>query len=89
MAVNAKGKRKVIVDEKIYWWFVVEDGYGKFAHIISDDKKFIAECHLETRTLRIEKSPKGKCELSVPMPYLYEAFTPQYIKDLIELGNSR
>jgi len=86
MAVNAKGKRKIVVNEKIYWWFVVVDGHGTFAHIIANDKTFIAKCHLERRRLRIEKSPNGKCELRVPMTYFYEAFTPQYIKDLIELA---
>ena len=85
MAVNAKGKRKIVVNEKVYWWFVAVNGYGKFAHIISDDKTFIAECHLEGRKLRIEKSPNGKFELNVSMPYLCESFTPQYIKGLIEL----
>jgi len=88
MAINAKGKRKVIVDEKVYWWFVTVDGYGTFAHIISDDKKFVASCHLESHKLRIGKKLPEIYELTVPMPYLYETFTPQYIKDLIKLVNN-
>ena len=88
MGVNNKGKRKIVINEEIYWWFVIEDGYGIFAHIISDDKTFIAECRLYCATLRIEKSLTGKHEIGVPQ--LEEkhghVFTPQYVRDLIEIG---
>ena len=87
MSVNKKRKRKIIVDEKVYWWFVVEEGYGVIAHIISDDKAFIAEYRLNDRVLWIYKSSKGKCEIDLPLlEERYLGIKPHSIKHLIKVG---
>ena len=90
MGVNSKGKRKIIVDNKVYWWSVKEVEKIPRVYVISDDKSFIAECRLYYSVLQVLKSPSGKREIGVPE--LEEkhghVFTSQYVRDLIEIGNS-
>lgn len=40
MAINAKGKRRIIFKNKIYYWFVrVEEDGSHRIHIMTEDKK--------------------------------------------------
>ena len=40
MAINTKGKRKIIFKNKIYYWFVrVEEDGSHRIHILTEDKK--------------------------------------------------
>ena len=89
MGINKKGKRKIVVDDKVYWWFVKEVQKIPQASIISDDKAFIAECRLYNPILQVMKSPNGKGRISVPLEMgerYGQLFTPGYIKDLIQLA---
>lgn len=41
MSINAKGKRKIVVNDEIYYWFVrVEKDGSHRIHILSEDKRF-------------------------------------------------
>jgi len=90
MGINAKGKRKIVLDEKVYWWSVKELQKTPRTYIISDDKTFIAECRLYSPVLQVKKSLTGKREIAVPQLEKKHGliFTPQYIRDLIEVGNA-
>ena len=40
MAINTKGKRKIVVNDKIYYWYVrVEEDGSHRIHILTEDKK--------------------------------------------------
>lgn len=92
MGVSKKGKRKIIVDEKVYWWFVDDVNWSEpFARIIADDHSFEAECSLYCPVLRIAKdNDKGRRSISIPceLSDKYFSFTPQYISELIRIGSS-
>ena len=92
MGVCKKGKRKIIVDKKVYWWFVDNYNWSEpFARIIADDHSFEAECNLYCPVLRIAKdSDKGRRSISIPceLSDKYLSFTPQYISELIQIGIS-
>lgn len=92
MGVSKKGKRKIIVDGKLYWWFVDDVNWDEpFAQIIADDHSFEAECSLYCPILRIGKDThKGKRTIAIPSAVsdLYLNFTPQYISNLIRIGRS-
>lgn len=92
MGVSKKGKRKIIVDKKVYWWFVDNYNWSEpFARIIADDHSFEAECNLYCPVLRIAKdSDKGRRSISIPFELSdkYLSFTPQYISELIRIGIS-
>lgn len=41
MSINAKDKRKIVVNDEIYYWFVrVEKDRNHRIHILSEDKRF-------------------------------------------------
>lgn len=41
MAINTKGKRKIVVDGEVFYWFVgIEKNGSHRIHIMSEDKKF-------------------------------------------------
>lgn len=90
MGVSNKGKRKITINNKIYWWFVDEDSWREpQVHIIADDHSFIANCNLYCPRLEIIKdNQKGRRQISVPCSVSdkYFSFTPQYIADLIRIG---
>jgi len=89
MGVPKKNKRKIIVDEKIYYWFTANDRWNEpLAHIISDDRTFIASCNLYCPVLKIIKDNKyGQRTIPVPDGMEEIAFTPKFISNLIHLGN--
>lgn len=40
MAINTKGKRKIIYNDKVYYWFVkIENDGSHRIHILTEDKK--------------------------------------------------
>lgn len=44
MCINAKGKRKIVINDEIYYWFVrVEKDGSHRIHILSEDKRFNIE----------------------------------------------
>lgn len=52
MSVSAKGRRKIIVGEKAYIWYVApdDDSPCNVLNIISDDKYLILSCPLGNKT---------------------------------------
>ncbi|MGL5436916.1 MAG: hypothetical protein ACRDBO_16215 [Lachnospiraceae bacterium] len=87
MGINSKGKRKIIIDGVIYWWFVREDKWGEpIAHIIADDHSFVATCNLYCPLLTIVKDKQNGAR-NIPMLGEIKGecfvFTPQYIEQLI------
>lgn len=93
MGIRKKGKRKIIVNEKAYWWFCEEDSWREpLVHVIADDHSFIAECSLYCPVLNIIKDHENGCR-RIPVPTelseQYLNFTPQYISELIQLGSSK
>ena len=46
MAVATKRRRKITVADRRYIWFVCEDDEGMVLHVVSADKKFIAQYQL-------------------------------------------
>lgn len=43
MSINVKGKRKIVVNDEIYYWFArVEKDGSHIIHILSEDKRFNA-----------------------------------------------
>lgn len=89
MGINKKGKRKIVVGGKTYWWFVKEVQKVPRVTIISDDKAFLAECRLYNPVLQVMKSPYGKGQIAVPLKMEDQhgqLFTPGYVKGLIELA---
>ncbi|MCI9337005.1 MAG: hypothetical protein HFH93_05600 [Lachnospiraceae bacterium] len=91
MGVNKKGKRKIIVDKKVYWWFADDTIWDEpYVRIIADDHSFEAECNLYCPVLRIMKdNSKGRRSISIPceLSHRYLSFTPQYISELIRIGS--
>lgn len=91
MGVSKKGKRKIIVNEKTYWWFVKEDRWTEpFAHIIADDHSFIARCNSYCPSLNVIKdNHNGIRHISVPFELSdqYANFTPKYISELIKMSS--
>ncbi len=87
MGVMKKGKRKIIVDNKVFWWFVEDDSWSEpTAQIIADDHSLIANCNLYCPVLRITKDKvKGRRSVPVPENVGEMVFTPQFISQLIRL----
>lgn len=52
MSVLTKGRRKIIVADKMYIWYVAEDDESPYyvLHIVSEDKRLILSCPLQTKT---------------------------------------
>lgn len=90
MGVSKKGKRKLVADEKIYWWFACEDAWGEpFVRIVADDHSLEGRCNLYCPVLRITKDgDKGERSIDVPTELAdrHPSFTPEYIADLIRLS---
>lgn len=41
MAINTKGKRKIVIDDEVFYWLVrIEKNGNHRIHIMSEDKKF-------------------------------------------------
>lgn len=52
MSISTKGRRRMIVNEQTYIWYVALDDDSPYyiLHIISDDKHLILSCPLGTKT---------------------------------------
>ena len=52
MSVRTKGRRKIIVSDQTYIWYVAldDDSAYNILHIASDDKHLILSCPLQTKT---------------------------------------
>lgn len=92
MGVSKKGKRKIMIDGNVYWWFAEEGADGEpVVHILADDHSFLAYCNMYCPVLRITKdSRKGVRDLAISFDVSdrYAVFTPKYIEELIRIGIS-
>jgi hypothetical protein len=52
MSIRSKGRRRIIVDEKTYFWYVALDEESPYniLNIVSYDKYLILSCPLQTKT---------------------------------------
>ena len=52
MSIRTKGRRKIIVNDQSYFWYVAPDDDSPYnvLHIVSDDKYLILSCPLRTKT---------------------------------------
>ena len=68
MGVSKKGKRKIMIDGNVYWWFAEEGAGGEpVVHILAADHSFLADCNMYCPVLRITKdSRKGVRDLAIP-----------------------
>lgn len=90
MGVSKKGKRKVVVDGKTFWWFVRENAWGEpYACIVADDHSFEGRCNLYCPVLHIAKDGEAGAR-SIPVPSKlandHPSFTSGYIAGLIRLS---
>lgn len=88
--VSKKGRRKIIVDGKTFWWFARENAWGEpYACIVADDHSFEGRYNLYCPVLRIAKDG-DKSAKSIPVPSElaneHLSFTPGYIAELIRLA---
>ncbi len=93
MSVRTKGRRKIIVNEKKYVWYVKLDSESPYhvLNIISEDKKLIISCPLETNTPYVIS--KGMVFQGKPtdgywgrylLPFCVpQIITPQFVADVI------
>lgn len=92
VGVSKKGKRKIMIDGNVYWWFAEAGAGGEpVVHILADDHSFLADCNMYCSVLRITKdSRKGVRDLAIPFDVSdrYAAFAPKYIEELIRIGIS-
>lgn len=51
MSIRTKGRRKIIVGDQTYIWYVTLDDDSPYIilHIVSDDKRLILSCPLQTK----------------------------------------
>ncbi|MBD5470448.1 MAG: hypothetical protein HDR19_04885 [Lachnospiraceae bacterium] len=93
MGVSTKRRRKIIVNEKSYVWYIKPDDDNPYniLNIISEDKKFIILCPLKTNTSYIiskglvfqNKQTRG-CWERYLLPFcIPEMITPQFITKVI------
>ena len=93
MSVRTKGRRKIIVNEKSYVWYVKLDDDSPFhiLNIISEDKKFIISCPLKTNTPYViskglvfqDKQTDGHWERYMLPFHIPEIITPKFISEVI------
>lgn len=93
MSVRTKGRRKIIVNEKSYVWYVKLDDDSPFhiLNIISEDKKFIISCPLKAKVPYViskglvfqNKQSDGHWERYLLPFRIPEIITPQFISKVI------
>lgn len=92
MAVRTKGRRKIVVDDRRYVWYVTErwDDPGDELRVVSEDKSFHATYPLFTEVpfimlsgRQIEEAFQRGC-LRCPRFEIGESITPQSVKNLIQ-----
>ena len=93
MSVSTKGRRKIIVNEKVYVWYVKPDDDSPFhiLNIISEDKKLIISCPLKIKTPYViskgsmfqDKQTAGYWERYLLPFSIPEIITPQFISEVI------
>lgn len=94
MAVAKKGKRRIVVDGQVYYWFVRFDEYAPLrsildwyeVYVVSDDRKFSANYSLGANTLSLYHKNRGN-QSYVECPVLAEkSFTPSVVEKIIRWG---
>ena len=55
MSIRTKGRRKIIVGDQTYIWYVTLDDDSPYIilHIVSDDKRLILSCPLQTKIVYV------------------------------------
>lgn len=93
MAVTAKDRRKIVVEDKNYVWYVKSDCDSPYyiMNIISEDKSLIVSCPLRTRTKYIiskgnvfqNKDTNGRWNRYLLPFSVPDIITPEFVADVI------
>lgn len=94
MSVRTKNRRKIIVDNRLYLWYVALDNNSPYCifHIVSDDKSVILDCPLKAETSYIiskgrifqNQDTDGKWHRYFLPFRIPEIITPQFVREIIE-----
>lgn len=84
MGVAAKGKRRVLVGGKTYYWYAAETEKWRepYVFIVAEDKSLIASCPLYCPSLRIQTAGKE----SIAVPFEIKVFTNEVVRKLVLLA---
>ena len=93
MSIRTKGRRKISVREHTYIWYVAldDDSPYNILHIVSDDKRLILSCPLQTKTAYViskgrifqAKGTNGVCNRYL-LPFdIPDSITPSFVEKVI------
>ena len=92
MSITAKGRRRIVVGDKTYIWYVALDDDSPYhiLHVASEDKRLILACPLRTGTAyviskgRIFQTKASKCWNRYLLPFeIPEIITSKFVAQLI------
>jgi hypothetical protein len=93
MSIRTKGRRKIIVRDQTYIWYIAldDDSPYNILHIVSDDKCLILSCPLQTKIAYVISKGRifqAKGTNGVWNRYLLpfeipESITPSFVKKVI------
>lgn len=94
MGVLLKGRRKIIVNDRMFIWHISKDGDSfdkNVLHIVSEDKSIILDCPLSAAKPYIVSKGKlfkgnktGVCWRRYLLPFSHtDIITPKYVAELI------
>ena len=94
MSIRTKGRRKIVVGEKTYFWYVALDYDTPYdvLNIVSEDKSLILSCPLHTKADyviskgRVFKTKETNgCWNRYKLPFnIPDIVTPKFVKQLID-----
>lgn len=93
MSIRSKGRRRIIVDEKTYFWYVALDDESPYniLNIVSNDKYLILSCPLQTKTEYViskgrifqgKETKEGWSRYLLPF-HIPKSITPKFVEQLI------
>ena len=97
MSVKAKGRRKILVNDKCYVWYVELDHDSEYhiLNIIASDKSLILSCPLGTKTSYViskgsvfQNERTSGCWSRYLLPFhVPEIITPKFVSEVILWSN--
>lgn len=94
MGIRTKGRRKIVVNEKNYVWYVKLDDESPYhiLNIISEDKKLIISCPIQNNTpyviskgLMFQDKYADGCWKRYLLPFcIPQIITPQFVSEVIQ-----
>lgn len=93
MGIRTKGKRRIIVRDQVYFWYIALDDDSSYSilNIVSDDKHLILSCPLRTKIAYViskgiifqTKATNGIWNRYILPFEIPDMITPKFVENLI------